>query len=85
MNITGAGGLHNASTSAAAAQQRIAEGIKNSWVYQVGVMIVYGCLIYLVFFLTGLLVMRAAAFLFAMLLAALLAADIFFNNIVFLH
>lgn len=80
LNIPGAGGLHNASTSAAAAKERIAEGIKNSWLYQIGVMFVYIGLIYLTFFIAALLVMRAIAFLFAMLLAALLAADIFFNT-----
>jgi len=79
LNIASIGGVHKKSISADAAEQRINEGMKASWVYQVIVMLMYIGLIYIVFFLAGLLVLRAAAFLFAMLLAALLAADVFFS------
>lgn len=82
LNVASIGGAHKASIGKDAAEQRINEGMKASWVYQVIVMLMYIGLIYLVFFLAGLLILRAAAFLFAMLLAALLAADIFFNTIV---
>lgn len=80
LNIASIGGAHKVSVGKDAAEQRINEGMKASWVYQVIVMLMYIGLIYIVFFLAGLLVMRAAAFLFAMLLAALLAADIFFST-----
>lgn len=54
--------------------------LANNAVYHLGIFIILVCLIYMAFWLIGFLVMRAAAFIFAMLVAALLAADIFFNT-----
>lgn len=62
-----------------AAKERIEEGMKKSWVFYAGQFAIYVGLIYLLIYILSMLLMRAAAFVFAMILAAFLAADLFFK------
>jgi len=57
------------------------ENMQNTFMFQLGRLITMTGVIYLLLFMTGLLLARALSFLFAMILSPLLAADIFFTMI----
>jgi hypothetical protein len=57
------------------------ENMQSTFMFQLGRLITMTGVIYLLLFMTGLLLARALSFLFAMILSPLLAADIFFTMI----
>lgn len=70
--------LLNSNTGISSAQIQI-DGAKNIFMFQLGRMVVYIGVIYVLLFMAGLLLTRAVILLFAMIISPLIAADIFFQ------
>lgn len=57
------------------------QGIQSTFMFQLGRFIVYVGIIYILLFMSGVLIARAVNFLLAMVLAPLIAAEIFFSTV----
>ncbi len=66
---------------AATAEKTLLDGVQGTLMFQLGRFIVYIGLIYILLFMSGVLIARAVNFLLAMILAPLIAVDIFFGTV----
>lgn len=71
--------LINSSTGKLASEKQILESYKSTTLFQIGRMIVYVVLIYILLYMAGVLLMRGINFILAMILAPLIAVDVYFQ------
>ncbi len=68
-------------TGAKLADTEIMKGVQSTFMFQLGRFIVYVGIIYILLYMSGVLIARAVNFLLAMILAPLIAAEIFFTTV----